>query len=584
MRIRDMPLRVKQRIAATAILIPMAAVSMYSLSQLSSLKDDISAINTVLLRRANVIAQLNLDAASLRVNQLQHASIRSSEQKQMIADTMIAVIDRINRNLDVYDSLRTNPKAVLSNPIRERAVYASFDRNWERYLDLSFQILDLSDANRSAAAFELLNDDARTLFALFSGELQELSQINTQDAEETSLRAEQTFVSARNRILATLLITVVAALGLGIVVIRQLTGGLEKLLAAARRVADGDLSTAVEIDGRDEIGKLAQSFNWMLSSLRKSTDDTRRQAAELRDQQAVLRTKNGELESALKQVRAAQQQLILSEKMASLGHLTAGIAHEIKNPLNFVNNFAQLSADIASELREELEAARDKTVAEVIDSTDELLEDLQSNARKINEHGQRADRIVRSMLEHSRGKSGETQPVELNTFVEEYVNLAFHGMRATQQDFNVEIRRNYDNGAGPVELVPQEMGRVLINLLNNAFYAVHERGKREPDHKPFVEIATERKGDRVVIRVSDNGGGIPADLEKRVFEPFFSTKPTGKGTGLGLSLSFEIVRDGHGGLLTLDNRPGDGATFEVRIPAKSPSSSESNLSQHAASR
>ena len=584
MRIRDMPLRVKQRIAATAILIPMAAVSMYSLSQLSSLKDDISAINTVLLRRANVIAQLNLDAASLRVNQLQHASIRSSEQKQMIADTMIAVIDRINRNLDVYDSLRTNPKAVLSNPIRERAVYASFDRNWERYLDLSFQILDLSDANRSAAAFELLNDDARTLFALFSGELQELSQINTQDAEETSLRAEQTFVSARNRILATLLITVVAALGLGIVVIRQLTGGLEKLLAAARRVADGDLSTAVEIDGRDEIGKLAQSFNWMLSSLRKSTDDTRRQAAELRDQQAVLRTKNGELESALKQVRAAQQQLILSEKMASLGHLTAGIAHEIKNPLNFVNNFAQLSADIASELREELEAARDKTVAEVIDSTDELLEDLQSNARKINEHGQRADRIVRSMLEHSRGKSGETQPVELNTFVEEYVNLAFHGMRATQQDFNVEIRRNYDNGAGPVELVPQEMGRVLINLLNNAFYAVHERGKREPDHKPFVEIATERKGDRVVIRVSDNGGGIPADLEKRVFEPFFSTKPTGKGTGLGLSLSFEIVRDGHGGLLTLDNRPGDGATFEVRIPAKSPSSSESNLSPHAASR
>ena len=299
-----------------------------------------------------------------------------------------------------------------------------------------------------------------------------------------------------------------------------------------------------------------------------------RKAAEIeraRDVQAAndkLEKANGRLQESLRDLRETQAQLVQSEKLASLGQLTAGIAHEIKNPLNFVTNFADLSVDLAQEVREELAGAADRPAAEVLGEVGPLLDDLQDNARRIREHGQRADRIVRSMLLHSRGGASERGRVVLNRFVDEYANLAFHGARANDSDFQVEVVRDFDEGAGEVEVVPQEFGRVLINLLTNAFHAVTERRLADGGgYRPVVTVRTRRDGDAVTLAVADNGTGIPDDVKARIFEPFFTTKPTGEGTGLGLSLAHDIVTTMHGGTLAVESAEGEGTAFEITLPA-----------------
>jgi signal transduction histidine kinase len=269
------------------------------------------------------------------------------------------------------------------------------------------------------------------------------------------------------------------------------------------------------------------------------------------------------LGEALDELKAAQQQLVHQEKLASLGALTAGIAHEIKNPLNFVNNFASLNGELVDELLQAL--------SEDSPDTEALLADLRLNNAKIEEHGRRADGIVRSMLEHSRGSTGERRSVDLNALVEEYVGLAYHGKRAQMMDFNAAIVRDYDDAVGDVEIVPQEIGRVLINLLGNAFDASQEYAERvsgtNGEYSPTVRVKTRRNGSSVKIQIEDNGSGVPADLRERIFEPFFTTKPSGSGTGLGLSMSFDIVTQGHGGTLTVENADPHGANFVITLPA-----------------
>ena len=265
-----------------------------------------------------------------------------------------------------------------------------------------------------------------------------------------------------------------------------------------------------------------------------------------------------EIEKAYTQLKSTQQQLIQQEKMASLGQLTSGIAHEIKNPLNFVNNFSRLNGQLIEELEDVLETPSDEIL--------ELLDDLKQNESRINEHGKRADRIVRSMMEHASGASGERRPVDINALVNEYTNLAYHGMQTKHGDFQVEIERLFDKQAGEVKAVPKEIGRVLINLLNNAFDAVSEKSGDNSPESGVVRVMTVRDGGFVEIRVEDNGVGIPEEMQGKIFEPFFTTKPTGSGTGLGLSLSYDIVTQGHGGELKVESEEGEGATFIVRLP------------------
>ena len=334
---------------------------------------------------------------------------------------------------------------------------------------------------------------------------------------------------------------------------------LDRLMNAVRRVDAGDLDAQVRVHGPDELGQIAESFNGMAASLRRYSGEM----------EALVAERTAVLESALLNLHEVQDRLVQQEKIASLGQLTAGIAHEIKNPLNFVNNFAGLSADIADELLAELRAHPDVRLSDVGSS----IEDLRANARRISEHGRRADAIVRSMMDHARGRPGHPRPVEFNALVEEHVGLAFHGRRAANPTFDVAIERDYDPNVGRVAVVPQDLGRVVVNLLQNAFDAVlGAGGDGQPaavsaGRRPVVKVCTSRRDGVVELRVEDNGPGIPAALQTRIFEPFFTTKPVGLGTGLGLSLSHEIVVQGHHGTLDVEDAENGGAAFVVTLPA-----------------
>jgi len=273
------------------------------------------------------------------------------------------------------------------------------------------------------------------------------------------------------------------------------------------------------------------------------------------------------LQLTLNNLKEAQAQLVQSEKLASLGQLTAGIAHEIKNPLNFVNNFAVLSVDLVKELKEEILKEKDKLGEKTVDYINEILTDLEGNASKINEHGKRADSIVRGMLLHSRGKSGEMQKASINSLLDEYVNLAYHGFRAQESSFNIKLTKCYDDSIEMINVVPQDLSRVFLNLLNNACYSTHEKKKSTKDkYDPELTILTKNHPDKIEIRIRDNGKGIPKEVLEKIFNPFFTTKPAGKGTGLGLSISFDIITQQHKGDIRVDSEEGEFAEFTITIP------------------
>ena len=273
---------------------------------------------------------------------------------------------------------------------------------------------------------------------------------------------------------------------------------------------------------------------------------------------------NKVLQQTLIDLKSTQSQLIQSEKMASLGELTAGIAHEIQNPLNFVNNFSEVNREMIAELKEEIEKGNYEEV-KIIAS------DIESNEEKINHHGKRAEGIVKGMLQHSRKSEGKKEPTDINALCDEYLRLSYHGLRAKDKSFNANFETDFDTSIEKINIVPQDMGRVILNLINNAFYAVSERKKLSADsYQPLVSIKTRKVNDKIEILVADNGGGIPDAIKEKIFQPFFTTKPTGQGTGLGLSLSYDIIK-AHGGEIKVESRFGEetapaGTTFIIQLP------------------
>jgi signal transduction histidine kinase len=274
-----------------------------------------------------------------------------------------------------------------------------------------------------------------------------------------------------------------------------------------------------------------------------------------------------QVDKTLTDLKQAQTQLVQSEKMASLGELTAGIAHEIQNPLNFVNNFSDVSNELLEEMKTELATGNMQQAIEIV-------EDVKQNLEKILHHGKRADAIVKGMLQHSRTSSGQKEPTDINILADEYLRLAFHGLRAKDKSFNAKFETQFDVNIGKLNIIPQDIGRVILNLINNAFYAVTEKKKAPQSasgggaqYDPIVTVTTKKDNGKIEIKVKDNGNGIPQKVLDKIFQPFFTTKPTGQGTGLGLSLAYDIVTKGHGGELKVETKEGEGSEFIIQLPA-----------------
>lgn len=380
-----------------------------------------------------------------------------------------------------------------------------------------------------------------------------------------------------------LTILIIAAVALTSVVItrRYVARPLANLQRSATLIAQGDLDASIETSEHDEIGRLAQDLMAMRNAIKQLFDalhdsnerleaSNRNLEHNVQERTQELRVKNAALEETLHKLRDMQQQIIMQEKMASLGALTAGIAHEIKNPLNFVNNLAALSMELARDLREELDRHRARFDADEFANITDLLHDLELNTQKINEHGTRADGIVQSMLLYSRGMPGKREPTDINVLVAEAVNLAYHGMRAQDASFNITIDTAYDPSIGKVDIVPQDVHRALLNVVNNACYATHvKRQAGAAGFSPTLSVRTANLGDRVQIRIRDNGNGIPPDVCEKIFQPFFTTKPPGTGTGLGLSISYDIVVQRHQGQIHVDTEVGQYTEFVITLPKQS---------------
>jgi len=357
------------------------------------------------------------------------------------------------------------------------------------------------------------------------------------------------------------MVTLAVALGLTALIVRSITVPLKKLEGSMAAITRGELDVPIPRATAHEIGAMTRT----LGMLRDSLIERDHLELERRRADSEMRTARDAAEVALRELKAAQANLIQAEKMASLGQLTAGIAHEIKNPLNFVNNFSAVSAELIYELQEALRGAElDGSLRTEIG---EITDTLRGNLDKIVQHGKRADSIVKNMLLHSREGSGKRQSVDLNSLVAESLNLAYHGARAESQEFKIRLDQDFDPAVGQVDLFPQEITRVLLNLISNGFYAAMKRkAEMTGGYEPALAAATRDLGDRVEIRIRDNGSGIPPGVKDKMFNPFFTTKPPGEGTGLGLSLSYDIIVKQHAGSIEVDTKPGEFTEFRIILP------------------
>lgn len=362
--------------------------------------------------------------------------------------------------------------------------------------------------------------------------------------------------------ITSVLVTLIASY-----VARKISEPVITLTKKTKLMTAGDLTQRITIPYSSELGRLGTSFNEMASQLDHIIHHLDTLVAKRTEE---IENKNTQLNQTIEILKETQNRLITQEKLASLGALTAGIAHEIKNPLNFVNNFAELSFQVQKNLSELIEI-NSSIPSESKGALREMLETLKLNLEKIYKHGKRADSIVHNMLQHSRTTTSEKELTDLNNLLDEYVDLAYHGLRAKDSTFNVKIVKNYDSSLPKAFVSPQEISRVFLNLLNNAFYAVNLRKKNpDPSYNPIVKVTTEKNEDHIIIKIWDNGMGIPNNIFPKLFTPFFTTKPTGEGTGLGLSLSYNIIVQGHNGMLTAKSEEGTYAEFTIQLPISEP--------------
>jgi two-component system NtrC family sensor kinase len=417
------------------------------------------------------------------------------------------------------------------------------------------QALQAGADSFGASVRPVAGPDGRTVFSAYS----HIPKLNWFVFAELPRR--EVLASVLDTLYQTLILlalSILLALLLGAWLARRMVVPIRQLQAGAQRLGEGDLEQRITVISNDEIGALAQRFNQMAAHIQEAQETL----------EAKVADRTFDLARSLDDLRAAQDRLVQAEKLASLGQLTAGIAHEIKNPLNFVNNFAELTMELAQELTDAVAAAGAALDPKIREEVAELSAMIRGNLSKVVQHGRRADSIVRNMLAHSRESGGELSAVDLNAVADEALNLAYHGARAERPGFNVMLERDFDPAVGRVELYPQEFTRVLLNLIGNGFHAVHKKQLHDvsEEYQPTVRLTTRALPDGVEIRVYDNGGGVPDAVRARMFEPFFTTKPSGEGTGLGLSLSHDIIVKQHGGTIEVTTESGRFTELVVMLP------------------
>ena len=454
--------------------------------------------------------------------------------------------------------------AIGAAPLQDR-IALSFERLFQlglgedngfklrvRELNLAMQEQDLL-ANNRGLAIDLLTE----VHALVRE-----ARLRTEDATRASTAA---IITGQRLLLGLNVVSIIGAILIAYLYIgRVLLSRLQQLSNRMRRMAAGDLETAVEISGKDEVADMAIA----LEVFRKNALEVKRLNL-VENLAKALKFKNKQLQKVLVDLRKAQDQIVMREKLAALGELTAGVAHEIKNPLNFVKNFSEVSTELLEELQEVLDEDVKELKGESKELIDEICGDLTGNLQRICEHGERANAIVHAMLSMGRG-GGDRQPTDVNRLLDEHSRLAYHSARASDPEFNVNIRKDFDPDIGMIDIVAQDMGRVFLNMVNNACYATDEKRRRIGDgggYNPTLTMVTRRLEDRIKVSIRDNGSGIPPDVVDKIFNPFFTTKPTDKGTGLGLALSNDIVRE-QGGSIQVESEPGEFTKMIIELPLK----------------
>ena len=505
--------------------------------------------------RYRYLAELQADA-TLSTQLLASAfTLTEASLVEPLRERFEAVASRIERNLS---DLETTPLHDELGPVFARLIELGLGE--ASGFNLLVQELRLSERQ-----FELLGGNqaiAIELVAEVDG-LVSTVQMNTEDA---TMASEDAILTGRNVLLTISAVSVGSALLIAwLFVGRVLLFRLEQLSRWMRRMASGDLETTVDIGGKDEVADMAAA----LEVFRRHAIEVQRLnlVEKLADE---LKGKNEQLESVLEDLRNAQDQIVMREKLAALGELTAGVAHEIKNPLNFVKNFSEVSEELIDELKEALEDIEEQIPEDDRSYIDEITGDLTGNLKRIQSHGERANRIVHDMLQMGRD-SGDLQPTDINGLLDEYARLAYHSARASDSEFQLDILRELDPDMGDVDVIPQDLGRVFLNMVGNACYATDEKRKAgEVDgYEPTISLKTRRGKENIEIRIRDNGSGMPPHVVEKIFNPFFTTKPTGEGTGLGLAMSSDIVRE-HGGHIQVETEPGEFTEMIIELPLEPP--------------
>ena len=585
MKFRNLRIRTKLILGFGSTLIILIGVNVFSIIGLNTLKSEIDEFEENWLPRTIAITEINTNSSNLRREQLQYAFAPNEKLKQEETELLIKYIDKINENIDKYESLNSqfaDPDDYLA---LEDSIYSSFQQNWEKYLDLSFDFMQLSKDNKNQEALKLMNSQAREAFDDYSTDLSMLVDICTQNVINSAEKARKTQKGTRFVTMLLLILAIVLSVFLTIILVRLILVPVYRLENASQKVAEGELDVEVEVSSNDEIGKLSRSFNQMTKSLKDAKEKENVQAERLRMQWDVLsetnqeleekskrlekqkkqtEKKNQQIESAMNKLKETQNQLVQAEKMASVGQLTAGIAHEINNPINFVtSNISPLKRDLddimkllnmyngASEKSDPHDEFKNiKKFKDEIDY-DFILQEIKQLLNGIEEGAKRTIEIVRGLRNFSRLDESDKKLSDINEGIDSTLL-----MLRNQLKNRIEVVKEF--GSIPQILCyPGKLNQVFMNILNNASQSIEGEGE--------IVISTTYGNKNVFISIKDSGKGMSKKIMDHIFEPFYTTKDVGKGTGLGLSISYGIVQE-HNGKIDVKSELSKGTEFIITLP------------------